>query len=298
MKYTFERVMERAKADGSPLWSIFLSQEQELSGLTRDQIFAELGRRYEIMYRSAHAALNEALPTAGNLISGMAKTQQQYAKRGNTLCGRFLNRVMAYALSCSEANAAMHCICACPTAGSCGIVPAVLCALEDEFGFSRQEVLRALLVASGFGAVVMDNATAAGPEGGCQAECGVAGAMAAAGAVSLMDGTAQQCMDAFCIAMMNVMGLVCDPIAGLVQIPCAQRNASQAVNALLSADLALGGMQSPVSADEMVEVMRRVGKEMPRSLRETAEGGMAATRSAKAIEAAIYQRGGGKELAR
>lgn len=295
MKYSFESIMQRAQTDGSPLWSIFLSQEQELSGLTRDQIFAELDRRYEIMYRSAHAALTEALPTAGNLISGVAKTQYQHAKRGNTLSGKFINRVMAYALSCSEANAAMHRICACPTAGACGIVPAVLCALEDEFAFSRQEILRALLVASGFGAVVMDNATVAGAEGGCQAECGVAGAMAAAGAVTLMDGTAQQCMDAFCIAMMNMMGLVCDPIAGLVQIPCAQRNASQAVNALLSADLALGGMTSPVSADEMVEVMRRVGKELPRSLRETAEGGMADTPSARAIEREIYGKVRGEE---
>lgn len=287
MKYTFASLLERHRAEGEPLWRIFLSQEQELTGRPKALILENLNRRYEIMRYSAHRALDRALPTAGNLITGCASTQYRYAGQGG-ICGGFLNTVMAYALSCSEANAAMEQICACPTAGSCGIVPAVLCAMEEQKGFSRQEILHGLLVASGVGAIVMDNATVAGSEGGCQAECGVAAAMAAVGAVQLMGGSAEQCCHGFSICVMNMMGLVCDPIAGLVQIPCAQRNASQAVNALLSADLALAGMQCPVPPDEMVQALYQVGKALPRELRETALGGMAATQTAKQIERSVF----------
>ncbi len=288
MKYTFAALMERVREEGEPLWRIILSQEQELTGLSKDRIMERLNERYEVMAASARGALERPLPTAGNLISGCASQHQQYLLRHNGLCGDFINRVMAHALSCSEVNAAMGRICACPTAGACGIVPAVLVTMEEDGGYSRQESVEALLVAAGVGAIVMDNASVAGAVGGCQAECGVAGAMAAAAAVQLAGGTARQCCDAFGIALMNVMGLVCDPIAGLVQIPCAQRNASQAVGALLAADLALGGMRCPVTPDEMVSTMAKVGAALPLSLRETAMGGIAATASARAIEESIF----------
>lgn len=288
MSVTVKKLLGECERTGKRLHEVILEAESRDYGGTSGGALVELNRRYEIMRRSAHRAAGEALPTAGNLISGCSSRQGRYAAAGDTLCGEFINKVMTYALSGSEVNAAMGRICACPTAGSCGIVPAVLCALEEERDIPRERVLEALTLASGLGAVVTENATVAGAVGGCQAECGVAAAMAAAGAAYLMGGSDRVCADAFSLALMNAMGLVCDPIAGLVQIPCAQRNASQAVNALLSADLALAGMHSPVEPDEMIEAMYSVGLALPRELKETALGGIAATDTAKRIESEIF----------
>ncbi|MBQ4427202.1 MAG: L-serine ammonia-lyase, iron-sulfur-dependent, subunit alpha [Oscillospiraceae bacterium] len=285
---SFERIISIGNTSAIPLWRVILNDEIHSFGTTEEAVFKKLDNRYEIMRRASHRAEYEPLSTAGGLISGVTAQAKRYADEGRTLCGDFISKVIVKALSGSEANAAMGRICACPTAGSCGIVPAVLVTLEEEKLIERRKILEALLLASGFGAIVTENATVAGAEGGCQAECGVAAAMAAAAATYLMGGTDDMAVNAFSIALMNVMGLVCDPVAGLVQIPCAQRNASQAVNALVSADLALGGMTCPVSPDEMVETMYSVGQMLPRELRETALGGMAATESAKKIEAEIF----------
>ncbi len=271
-----------------PIWQVILDTEHQLTALPHDAIWASFDVRYSIMKQSATRALHDALPTAGSLISGYATQAHAYTAQGNPLCGDRISRVIAHALSCSEVNASMGRICACPTAGSCGIVPAVLVTLETDLQCDRQKVLEALCIASGFGAIVTQNATVAGAEGGCQAECGVAAGMAAAAAVWLGDGTAEQCMHAFSIALMNVLGLVCDPLAGLVQVPCAQRNASQAVSAMVAADLALGGMISPIPADEMVDAMYRVGRALPMELRETALGGMASTPTGIQITQRIF----------
>lgn len=288
MNMTFSQLTARAGARKTRLWRTIMELECENYGATEETVFSEMAARYDIMRRSAHRAVTEALPTAGNLISGYAKGAEDYRKKGATLCGDFVNKVITYALSSSEVNAAMGRICACPTAGSCGIVPAVLVTLEEERQLPEGRILKALILASGFGAIVTENATVAGAVGGCQAECGVAAAMAAAAAAYLMGGTDDMAVNAFSLALMNSMGLVCDPIAGLVQIPCAQRNASQAVNAMVSADLALGGMVCPVPPDEMVEAMYNVGRMLPRELRETALGGIAATEAGKRIEADIF----------
>ncbi|MGM9592948.1 MAG: L-serine ammonia-lyase, iron-sulfur-dependent, subunit alpha [Candidatus Onthomonas sp.] len=274
-----------------PLWKAVCAEETELTGRDEASIFARMEHRYDIMAQSAQKALDNPLlghtgkPT---LITGLAQAHQQYAQRGNTLCGPVLNRMMARALSCSEANASMGRVCAMPTAGACGIVPAVLLTLEEELSIPRRKVLEALIVASGVGAVITQNATVSGAEGGCQAECGAAAAMAAAAAVYLMDGTPEQSLQAMSHALINVMGLVCDPIAGLVQIPCAQRNASQAMNALLSADLALAGMICPVPPDQVLEAMYRTGKSLPPTLRETALGGLAGTKAGQEIAREIH----------
>jgi L-serine dehydratase len=288
MNTTFDTLLERKREKDIPLWQVILEGEIQEFGGSEAAIFTELERRYEIMIKSTEKAKEKPLSTVGNLISGYTKNAVDYAKTGRTICGPFINEVMARALSASEVNASMGRICACPTAGSCGILPAVLVTMEEEWRIPRRRILEALLLASGFGAVVTENATVAGAVGGCQSECGVAAAMAAAAAAYLMDGDDETCISAFSIALMNVMGLVCDPVAGLVQIPCAQRNASQAVNALLSADLALGGMQSPIPPDEMVSAMYSVGKMLPPQLRETAQGGIAATKTGKAIEKQIF----------
>lgn len=271
-----------AQRDISPA-QLFLESEEKLTGCTQKEIYEKMDARLTIMEDSASRALDGALGSVGGLIDGLAHRQQQYAQREDSLCGSFLNRVMARALSCSEVNASMGRICAAPTAGSCGILPAVLLSVQEKYDLPRQSVLDALLTASGFGAVVMKNATVAGAEGGCQAECGVAAAMAAAAAVQMCGGTVKQMLSAFSHALIHCMGLVCDPIAGLVQTPCAQRNASQAINALLSADLALAGQIYLIPADQVVEAMYRVGRQLPMELKETAQGGIAASPRAREL---------------
>lgn len=273
-----------------PLSRVILENETQISGVTEETVLARLSQRYDVMYASAHKALVQPLHTAGELITGVTAVQHAYAQKGG-LCGGFINRVMALALSSSEVNASMGKICAAPTAGACGILPAVLIGLSERLELSREAVLWGLMTASGVGAVITKNATVSGAEGGCQAECGVAAAMAAAAAVELAGGTPAAALDACSFALMNCMGLACDPVAGLVQVPCAQRNASQAVNALLSADLALAGMKCLIPADEMVEAMYRCGKSLPMELRETALGGAAATPTGKRVFREIFQKG-------
>lgn len=281
MYYNFAGMLSIAEEQKTSLWRVILQNEIKHSDLSEKEIFENLEKHWQVMYRSAHKALDKPMETALNLISGVTADQNRYAEQKGGICGKMINKAMAYALSCSEVNASMGKICAAPTAGACGILPAVLLTLKEELELDDRTLLQGLLTASGVGAVFMKNATVAGAEGGCQAECGVAAAMASAAAVELSGGTPKQALYAVCFTMMNCMGLVCDPVAGLVQVPCAQRNASQTVNALLSADLALGGMVSIITPDEIVESMFKVGRQLPSALRETAKGGIAATESGK-----------------
>ena len=263
------------------LAELIITNEIKRFDCTREEIFEIMRERWQIMSRSTKTAIDEEPSLKRTFISGMAVKQNEYSKKDDTLCGGFLNKVMARALSCSEVNAAMGKICAMPTAGSCGIVPAVIESLAEELELSEEDIIKGYIVASGTGAVVVENATVSGAEGGCQAECGVAAAMAAAAAVYMKGGSCDESIEAFSFALINVMGLVCDPVAGLVQIPCAQRNASQAINALLSADMAMAGNKCGIDADEVVESMYRVGKLMPVQHRETSLGGIAVTDSGK-----------------
>ena len=271
-----------------PLWRIVLENEMKLTDRTEAAVMEKLKESFHVMEKSADKALRQPLPTVGSLISGISAPQNAYAQSDSTLCGGFLNHVMALALSCSEVNASMGKICAAPTAGACGILPAVLIGLREKLQLTEEETLHGLLSASGVGAVIMENATVSGAKGGCQAECGVAAAMAAAAAVEMSGGSPEAAVNASSFALINVMGLICDPVAGLVQTPCAQRNASQAVNALLSADLALAGMRCVIPADEVIDAMYRVGKMLPMQLRETALGGIAATKTGKVIFRNIF----------
>ena len=269
------------------LAELIIANEISKTEKTREDVIAEMTKRRGIMKDSSEAATGRDNDLQKTFISGMSADQQEYTDKNDTLCGSLVNKAMAKALSCSEVNAAMGKICAMPTAGSCGIVPAVLETLAEELDADDDRVVKAYVVASGTGALAVENATVSGAEGGCQAECGVAAAMAAAGAVYMKGGSAEECIESFAISLINIMGLVCDPVAGLVQIPCAQRNASQAVNALLSADLAMGGMKCGIDADEVIESMYRVGKMMPVQHRETSLGGIAVTASAKEYEEAL-----------
>lgn len=288
MYHNLKELLQQAEDHEVLLSEIVLQNEMAQFNTSKEVIYQKLEERYAVMERAAVKALGERLETAGNLISGIAMRQNEYTKNGQTLCGEFMNTAMAMALSGSEVNASMGRICAAPTAGACGIVPAVLISIERAKNCSKDEMLNAILTSSGIGTIMMKNATIAGAEGGCQAECGVAAAMAAAAGVELCGGTPRQSVWAAVLALVNCMGLVCDPIAGLVQVPCAQRNASQTVNALTCIDLAMAGMTLPVTPDEVVESMYKVGRMLPPQLRETAQGGLAATQSAQEIQKKIF----------
>lgn len=279
--------LEQAAAEGKTLSAVVLENETALTERPAQEIYEALRARWNVMQNSAARALEQPQDMNPPLIRGQAERQQNFAKSGDTLCGEPFNAMMAMALSASEVNAAMGRICAAPTAGACGIVPAVVATVARQKNSTQQQILDALLVAAGFGAVIMKNATVSGAQGGCQAECGTAAAMAAAAAVTLAGGAPEMCAHAAAIALINSMGLVCDPVAGLVQLPCSFRNASQSANALASADMALAGQSSIIPVDEVIDAMYQVGKSLPGPLRETAEGGIAATPTGKQIAAAL-----------
>ena len=210
------------------------------------------------------------------------------ADSGNTLCGGVFTRALARALAVSELNAAMGRIVAAPTAGSCGILPAAVLTMLHDRGVARHNCVMSLFTASAVGMVIANNACLAGAQGGCQAECGSASAMAAAALVELAGGSPQMASHAVAIALKNVLGLVCDPVAGLVEIPCIKRNASGIANAFTAAELALAGVASAIPADEVIIAMKRIGDAMPAALRETSEGGLAATPTGRRLAAELF----------
>lgn len=288
MYKNIETLLNQSKLLNMPLERIILENEMLLTGLSEELIYNKLEQHYLVMKESAAKALDNPQNMLGSLIKGQSKKQKNYSA-DDTLSGSFINKIMAMALSSSEVNAGMGCICAAPTAGACGILPAVLIGVSENLGSSREQVLNALLIAGGLGAIIARNATLSGAEGGCQAECGAAAAMAAGCAVYLKGGTAEMMANAVAIALINCMGLVCDPVAGLVQLPCSFRNASQSVNALISADMALAGQESVIPADEIINSMYRVGKHLPLELKETSLGGIATSKTGKKISDKIFK---------
>ncbi|MDU7338504.1 MAG: L-serine ammonia-lyase, iron-sulfur-dependent, subunit alpha [Clostridium sp.] len=288
MYRTAEELLTQAQDKKVPLWQIVLENEMDLTEKTEEAIFERLLYTYNVMERSATKALTSPQHAIGGLITGVSQIQNNYSKKSDSLCGSWVNHSMAMAFSSSEVNASMGKICAAPTAGACGILPAVLISVRKKYNLTERETLCGLLTAAGVGAVITRNATVAGAEGGCQAECGVAAAMASAATVEMLHGSPEAALHSSCFCLMNAMGLVCDPVAGLVQVPCAQRNASQTLNALLSADWALAGQRSVIPPDEVIGAMYHTGKMLPTQLRETAQGGLAATSTAKSIFEDIF----------
>ena len=284
MYHSWSDVTAQAVQRGVSPGTVVLENECALTGTDAASVLRQLRSRWDIMQASCVRALEQPQPMVLGLIRGQSEKQGRYGEQRTPLCGALLNGVMAHALSACEVNASMGRICAAPTAGSCGILPAVVQGVARMLGSTEEQIDEALLVACGVGAVIMRNATVAGAEGGCQAECGTAAAMAGAAAVSLSGGTPQMMDACIAIVLMNCMGLVCDPVAGLVQLPCSFRNASQAVNAIISADLALAGQDSVIPADEAIVAMFKVGRQLPPQLRETAGGGVAATPTGKALK--------------
>ena len=252
---------------------------KKLGEVSMDQACGRMRKVLEVMRQSAQKPIKMPQKSMGGLIGGEARMLDVYQGKGSSVCGKVLGRGITYAMAVLEVNASMGVIVAAPTAGSAGVVPGVLLALQEEYGISDERMVDALFHAGAIGYLAMRNATVAGAVGGCQAEVGVAAAMAASAAVELMGGDVQQSLDAAATVLMNMLGLVCDPVGGLVEYPCQNRNAAGVANALVAAELALAGIRQLIPFDEMLDTMYQVGRRIPYELRETALGGCAAAPS-------------------
>ncbi len=278
---TASELIKLCKERNSKISQIIIEKEIESSRLTHEELIEKMKEILSTMQNSAKYSLDKEVISVSKLTGGNAKKVEDYKNNNKTICGKLINSAMAMALSTSEVNASMGRIVAAPTAGASGILPAALLTVKERLNLSDEDLVMGLFTAAGIGEIVVKNATVSGAEGGCQAECGVASAMAAAAVVELAGGSVEASFNAASFSIINVMGLVCDPVAGLVEFPCSIRNASGVANALISADLALAGVKSFVSFDEVVEAMYKVGKLMPESLKETALGGIADTKTGR-----------------
>ena len=258
-----------------------MRQREILLGETSAKIVDQrMDRVLEIMKDAAFSPIKNPVKSMGGLIGGESRKLYEFQFQGKSLCGKVLSRSITYAMATLETNASMGLIVASPTAGSAGIVPGLMLALQEVYGFSDEKIRQALFNAGAIGYLAMRNATVAGAVGGCQAEVGIASAMAASAAVELLGGTPLQCTYAASTVLMNMLGLVCDPVGGLVEYPCQNRNTAGVSNALIAAEMSLAGITQFIPLDEMIDTMYTVGKKLPAELRETALGGCAATPSA------------------
>lgn len=274
-----EELLNLCDGRQQPISEIMKQRECDLTETPLTEVLQKMARALEIMRESAFAPLKTPVRSMGGLIGGQAKMLNTRLESGGSICGSVLTRGITYAMAVLEVNASMGVIVAAPTAGSSGIVPGLLLSLQESYSFSDEQMINALFNAGAIGYLAMRNATVAGAVGGCQAEVGVAAAMAASASVELMGGTPRQCLDAASTVLINMLGLVCDPVGGLVEYPCQNRNAAGVANALAAAEIALAGIRQMISFDEMLDTMYHVGKRIPYELRETALGGCAATPS-------------------
>lgn len=275
-----KKLLELCDSNGMSISEVMKQREYDEGTSSKEEIIKKMRRVLEIMRNSATTPVNTPMKSMGGLIGGEAEKLNDYSQEKKNIGGSVLSRGIMYAVAVLECNASMGLIVAAPTAGSSGVVPGLLLAMQDVYSFSDEKVIDALFASGAIGYLAMRNATVAGAVGGCQAEMGVASAMAAAGAVELMGGTPAQSLNAASTVLMNMLGLVCDPVGGLVEYPCQNRNASGVANALVATDMALAGITQLIPFDEMLDTMYLVGKRMPVELRETALGGCAVAPSA------------------
>lgn len=286
----FKRVkelIEMCEAQDKKIHEIMLEQEMEVTGLSEADVYAHMDKNLQTMENALDEGLAGVTSTTG-LTGGDAVLIKEYLKKGKSLSGATLLDAVSKAVATNEVNAAMGKICATPTAGSAGVVPGVLFGLKPRLEPTRKDMLNFLLTSGAFGFVVANNASISGAAGGCQAEVGSAAAMAAGATVELAGGTPQQSAEAFAICLKNMLGLVCDPVAGLVEVPCVKRNAAGASNAIVSADMALAGVTSRIPTDEVIEAMYKIGQTMPSALRETGRGGLAGTPTGQRLKQEIF----------
>ncbi|WP_288479198.1 L-serine ammonia-lyase, iron-sulfur-dependent, subunit alpha [uncultured Clostridium sp.] len=274
-----EELINICKEENISLSEYAIRMEVDKSGLSREEIIEKMRANLKVMIDGVTEGMSKEVYSVTGLIGGDGFRVNEYLKKGETLTGITTVMAMSMALASSEVNASMGKIVACPTAGSCGILPAVILSAGGKLGKTEDEMIEGLFAAAAIGTIIGMNATLSGAEGGCQAECGSAAAMGAGAVVFLMGGTPKMSMDAGAIVIKNILGLVCDPVAGLVEIPCAKRNAAGAVSALCTADLVMAGVDSKIPFDDAVSAMYKVGRELPASLRETALGGVAVTKA-------------------
>ncbi|AWP36707.1 L-serine ammonia-lyase, iron-sulfur-dependent, subunit alpha [Heyndrickxia coagulans] len=280
-------LVELAEQQNKKISEIMIEQEMEVTGKLREAIIKKMDENLAVMEKAVEKGIAGVHSHSG-LTGGDAVLLQKYIEKGNFLSGATILDAVSKAVATNEVNAAMGTICATPTAGSAGVVPGTLFAVKNKLHPTREEMVRFLFTAGAFGFVVANNAFISGAAGGCQAEVGSAAGMAAAAIVEMAGGTPDQCAHAMAITLKNMIGLVCDPVAGLVEVPCVKRNAMGAANAMVAADMALAGIKSRIPCDEVIDAMYRVGQQMPTALKETARGGLADTPTARKLEAKIF----------
>ena len=290
LKYeSVSELVQEAEARGRRISEIVLEDQAEAMECTALELYEKMEIDLHVMYESAKAGAEKGQKSMSGLTGGEGFRMTEYVrKKKGGLCGTFLGKAMAKALSVAGCNASMGRIVAAPTAGSCGILPGCILTLLEEGIAEEKNAVMAMFTAGAFGMVIANRASIAGAQGGCQAECGSAAAMAAAAIVELMGGTPAQIADACAIAISSQMGLVCDPVAGLVEIPCIKRNVSGLMIAFSSADMALAGIEAKIPADECLDAMREVGDALPASLKETAGGGLAATPTGRKLQKQVF----------
>lgn len=275
--YSGKQLLEQCQKQGLPISEVMKLREIITGEQSEEKTMEKLRTALAIMKQSATKPIKTPGKSIGGLIGGEAKKIAEHGKTNDCVCGSMLSKAITYSMAVLEVNASMGLIVAAPTAGSAGVLPGVLLALADEHHLDDETLCKGLLNASAIGYLLMRNASVAGAEAGCQAEVGAASAMAASAIVEMMGGTPDMCLDAASFALSNLLGLVCDPIAGLVESPCQSRNAIGVANAITSAELVLSGIKHHIPFDEMAEAMLRVGRSLPFELRETAMGGCAGT---------------------
>lgn len=289
MYQSVEELVNDAREKQVPISELMVQQEMHTSHRSREDIWEQMRKNYRVMKEAVEKGLTgDGVFSPTGLTGGEAVKLMNYRKRGKSLSGDDLLIAVQNAIATNEVNASLGIICATPTAGSSGTLPGVMFGIKDKLGLDEDQMVQMLFCASGFGMVIANNAMISGAAGGCQAEVGSASGMAAAAAVEIAGGSPEESSEALAMALSNLLGLVCDPVAGLVEIPCVKRNAIGAVNALISADMALAGLTNKIPADDVIEAMRRVGKNLPPSLRETGLGGLAATREGVRLKMKIF----------
>ncbi|SDL80904.1 L-serine ammonia-lyase, iron-sulfur-dependent, subunit alpha [Halarsenatibacter silvermanii] len=281
---TFSQFLAAAENENKELWEVVLAREIEEEDTDREKVFEKLESRLNVMEQAIETGIENTLDSQGGLVDGEAA---RLAASGDELGMELFKNVNIYALATAEVNASMGKIIAAPTAGASGVVPAVILALAGEKDIARDRQQKALLTAAGLGEIAARKATVSGAAGGCQAECGVAAGMAAGAGSEMLGGRPKVALNAFTLALKNLLGLACDPVGGLVEVPCVKRNATSASCALSAILLAMSGIESTIPADEVVKAMREIGDLMPSCLKETAEGGLANTETARKFEKSL-----------
>lgn len=275
---TIAELVTQAETQQKKIYEVMIEQEMAQTEQTYEATFEKMQHNFSVMKQGIAQGIQGVQSLSG--ITGFdAKRMYTYIQKGNVVTDMVFTRAICYAIAVNEVNASMGVICANPTAGSCGVLPGVMVAVQEKLGLADEIVINHLFTAGAIGFVIANNACISGAAGGCQAEVGVASAMAAAAVTELSGGSPRQAAHAMAIALKNMLGLVCDPVAGLVEVPCIKRNAAGASNALAAAEMALAGVESVIPWDEVIEAMQNIGTSMSEALRETAMGGLAATKT-------------------